>query len=61
MPLLGKPNGGNRLIILSAGMYRIWQRARRAIVQRMHNTLDRGYWGACKGRSAIDCAWAQAV
>eukprot|EP00959_Pyramimonas_sp_CCMP1952_P004842 101499-Pyramimonas_sp.AAC.1 len=24
-------------------------------------TLDRGYWGATRGRSAVDCAWAHAA
>eukprot|EP00959_Pyramimonas_sp_CCMP1952_P072432 1512985-Pyramimonas_sp.AAC.1 len=61
MPLLGKPPGGNRPITLYAMMYRARQRARKPTVAHMHADLDRRYWGASKGRSAVDCARLQAA
>eukprot|EP00959_Pyramimonas_sp_CCMP1952_P076458 1597664-Pyramimonas_sp.AAC.1 len=61
MPMLAKPSGGNRLIILHAAIYRVWQRARKPMVAHMHDALDRRYWGASRGRSATDCAWLQAA
>eukprot|EP00959_Pyramimonas_sp_CCMP1952_P116365 2432461-Pyramimonas_sp.AAC.1 len=61
MPMLGKPTGVNRLIILYPGMRRIWQRARRSMVSGAIDSLDRKFWGASRGRSAIDCARLQAV
>eukprot|EP00959_Pyramimonas_sp_CCMP1952_P472402 9499977-Pyramimonas_sp.AAC.1 len=49
MPMLGKPTGGNRLIILYAGMYRVWQRARRSVVAGVIDSLERKFWGASRG------------
>ena len=61
MPMLGTPSGGNRLFILYAAMYRVWQRARRTMVSHIRDAIDRRYWGCSKGRSAVDCAWLQAA
>eukprot|EP00959_Pyramimonas_sp_CCMP1952_P215119 4501314-Pyramimonas_sp.AAC.1 len=61
MPMLPKASGGNRLITLHAGMYRIWHRARRRMISGIAEPLERKFWGAGKGRSAIDCAWLQAA
>eukprot|EP00959_Pyramimonas_sp_CCMP1952_P415688 8709848-Pyramimonas_sp.AAC.1 len=61
MPMLPKASGGNRLIILYAGMHRIWQRARRWMISGIAESLGRKFWGAGTGRSATDCAWLQAA
>eukprot|EP00959_Pyramimonas_sp_CCMP1952_P334196 6999207-Pyramimonas_sp.AAC.1 len=42
-------------------MHRIWQRLRRPTLSEVMGTLDRGYWGATLGRSAVDFAWALAA
>ena len=52
---------GHRLIVLYAGVYRVWQRARRPVLADLQAGLSRSYWGAGRGRSAIDCAWLQAA
>eukprot|EP00959_Pyramimonas_sp_CCMP1952_P102401 2142128-Pyramimonas_sp.AAC.1 len=46
MPILPKVSVGDRLIILYAGMYRIWQRARRCIISGIAESLERNIWGA---------------
>ena len=61
MPMLAKPETGHRLIILYAGMYRVWQRLRRPDIKSLHRNLQRPYWGAVAGRSALDLSWAQAA
>eukprot|EP00959_Pyramimonas_sp_CCMP1952_P345140 7228031-Pyramimonas_sp.AAC.1 len=45
---------GHRLIVLYAGFYRVRQRARRGVLDQMQAALDRPYWGAGRGRSALD-------
>eukprot|EP00959_Pyramimonas_sp_CCMP1952_P104892 2192595-Pyramimonas_sp.AAC.1 len=61
MHMLPKASGGNRLIILCAGLYRIWQPARRWMISGIAVSLERKFWGAGKGISAIGCAWLQSA
>eukprot|EP00959_Pyramimonas_sp_CCMP1952_P271799 5683124-Pyramimonas_sp.AAC.1 len=42
-------------------MYRIWQRLRRPMLNDVLGSLGRGYWGATRGRGAVDCAWVLAA
>ena len=61
-PMLPKTSGsGNRLVVLYAGLYRIWQRMRRPVLRELQEKTDRPYWGAARGRSSVDCAWLQAA
>eukprot|EP00959_Pyramimonas_sp_CCMP1952_P205847 4304740-Pyramimonas_sp.AAC.1 len=45
---------GNRLVVLYAGLYRIWQRMRRPVLRELQEQIDRPYWGAARGRSSFD-------
>eukprot|EP00959_Pyramimonas_sp_CCMP1952_P061732 1289922-Pyramimonas_sp.AAC.1 len=49
-PMLPKPSTGDRLIVLYSGMYRIWQRLRRPMLGALMEEVERGYWGASRGR-----------
>eukprot|EP00959_Pyramimonas_sp_CCMP1952_P187132 3913070-Pyramimonas_sp.AAC.1 len=60
--MLPKTSGsGNRLAVLYAGPYRIWQRMRRPVLRELQGQIDRPCWGAARGRSSVDCAWLQAA
>ena len=61
MPMLPKPMGGHRLIVLYGSIYRVWQRLRRPELAPLQQFLCRVYWGASSGRSAIDSAWQVAA
>eukprot|EP00959_Pyramimonas_sp_CCMP1952_P399013 8361151-Pyramimonas_sp.AAC.1 len=56
MPLLGKPCTCNILIVLYSNSYRVWQRARRSLVQFMRGALDRKSRGASEGRRVMRIA-----
>ena len=61
MPMLPKAMGGHRLIILYSASYRVWQRARRHELDELKHAIERKYWGASSGRSAVDSAWLLAA
>eukprot|EP00959_Pyramimonas_sp_CCMP1952_P152876 3198414-Pyramimonas_sp.AAC.1 len=56
-----KSMGGHRLIILYSASYRVWQRARRPELNDLQKHIERKYWGASSGKSAIDSAWLLAA
>eukprot|EP00959_Pyramimonas_sp_CCMP1952_P205470 4296886-Pyramimonas_sp.AAC.1 len=59
--MLSKPSTGHMLIVRYSSMYRIWQRLRRPMLGALLEEVERGYWGASRGRSSVDCARSQAV
>ena len=52
MPLLEKPQGGLRAILLVAGIVRMWQRLRKPFAQPFLDLTSRSYWACGAGRSA---------
>ena len=59
--LIPKADGGRRPIGLLPAIVRIWERARRPIVQSWRLTVERSYNWAAKGRSPEDAVWHQAL
>eukprot|EP00959_Pyramimonas_sp_CCMP1952_P416296 8722011-Pyramimonas_sp.AAC.1 len=59
--MLPKAAGGHRLIILYSAACRAWQKMRRPGLDMIQQRLDRPYWGAASGRSAVDSAWTLAA
>ena len=61
LPLLEKPKGGYRTILLCAGPVRVWQRLRRPYLTEFDRTSKRDYWACGAGRSAGDAVWKQSA
>ena len=51
-PLLEKPKGGYRPILLCASLVRLWQRLRRPQVLEATKGMDRSYWAFGQGMFA---------
>ena len=60
-PLLEKPKGGLRPILLCAAPVRLWERLRRPVVNTLEVTHPRKFWAFGAGKSAESCIWNQAV
>eukprot|EP00959_Pyramimonas_sp_CCMP1952_P017621 373890-Pyramimonas_sp.AAC.1 len=60
-PLLEKPKGGLRPILLRAGPVRVWERLRRPELLSFNDNYPRRFWAFVPGRSAEDAAWHQAT
>ena len=61
MPLLEKPKGGYRAILLCAGPVRVWQRLRTPCLSAFEEFSRRDYWAFGNGQSAEDAVWQQSV
>ena len=61
LPLLEKPKGGYRAILLCAGPVRIWQRLRRPMLTAFDQSSKRDYWAFGAGQNAEDAVWQQAI
>jgi hypothetical protein len=61
LPLIEKPKGGLRAILLCAGGVRVWQRARRPHILPFMDATRRAYWAFGAGKSPEDAVWTQAV
>ena len=60
-PLIGKPKGGFRPILLCPGIVRVWQRLRRPLAYDFLRESERPYWGTGPGRSTELIVWRQAA
>eukprot|EP00959_Pyramimonas_sp_CCMP1952_P069030 1441030-Pyramimonas_sp.AAC.1 len=60
-PLLEKPKGGLRPILICAAPVRLWERLRRPHLTPLNDTHPRRYWAFGAGKSAEACAWGQAA
>eukprot|EP00959_Pyramimonas_sp_CCMP1952_P274958 5747812-Pyramimonas_sp.AAC.1 len=58
-PLIEKPAGGHRAILLLASFVRVWERLRRPMLDPFFATTERAYWAFGSGKSAESCVWAQ--
>ena len=61
MPLLSKPAGGYRPILMQAGLMRLWEKLRINKLEEFMEETARPYWVIAKGRSCEDVIWGQAV
>ncbi len=61
VPLLAKPKGGHRPIMIYTGFYRMWSRVRKPYAEQWETANRRAYYAAAKARSAQDAVWRQAV
>ena len=61
LPLIEKPRGGLRGVLLCAGVVRVWQRARRQETTQHQEQARRKFWATGKGNSAVSIVWNQAV
>ena len=61
LPLLGKPKGGYRTILLCAGPVRVWQRLRRPFLTAFGQVPRRDYWAFGSGQGAEDAVWQQSI
>ena len=59
--LIPKPSGGRRPIGVLPTLVRIWERARKSLVQRWARESRRHYDWASQGRSAETAAWHQSL
>ncbi len=59
--LIPKSSGGRRPIGVLVSLMRIWERARRPLVQAWRETCPRDYQWMIKGRGANRAVWAQSV
>jgi hypothetical protein len=57
LPLLAKPKGGYRTILVQAGLVRLWERLRRRELNGFFDEVDRDYWAFGAGTSAEDTVW----
>ena len=57
--MLGKPEGGHRLIGLLTGVVRLWGRARREVAREWERAHDRDYFWAKSGSSAPESGYVQ--
>ena len=60
-PLLEKPKGGFRGVLLCAGPVRVWERLRRPELAAFTEMTRRPFWAFGAGRSAETAVWRQAV
>ena len=60
-PMLFKPNGGLRAVLLSASLPRLWQRLRREHFTQFLRVTMRPYWAQAKCRSLEGVVWLQTV
>ena len=61
IPMLPKPNGGNRLIGLFSFLYRSWAGSRRSYSKEWEPKFDEPFFAAAKGRMATDVVWRTMV
>ena len=59
LAMLGKPEGGHRLIGLLTGVVKLWGRARREVARERERADDRDYFWAKSGSSAPESGYAQ--
>ncbi len=59
--LIPKASGGRRPIGVLVSLMRVWERARRPLVQRWREACPRSYQWMTKGRGAGRAVWAQTV
>ena len=59
--LIPKSGGGRRPIGILPGLVRLWERARRPIIQKWRMRVQRSYNWAAKGKSPQDAVWLQAL
>ena len=60
-PMLEKPKGGFRPVLLCAGPVRVWQRLRRACLADFNRSSSRVYWGLSAGKAPQEAVWLQAA
>ena len=61
LPLLSKPKGGYRTILVQAGLVRLLERLWRRELEDFFDEVDRGYWAFGAGMSAEGLAWLNAA
>eukprot|EP00973_Karenia_brevis_P002119 287813-Karenia_brevis.AAC.1 len=60
-PLLEKPKGGMRPVLLCPAPNRLWQKVRRPMHEEFLAGSRRKYWATGRGKAPADCVWCQAV
>ena len=60
-PLLDKPKGGYRPILLSPSLIRLWERLRKPALSNFHIRNARKYWALCRGHSSGEAVFEQSL